>query len=145
MKTLRQILFLSLLSFLSMHYAIGGEGVVIIVNSENSQSLTEQQVKNIYSDIVTHWDNGNRIEVLNLAVEEPARESFSKKIFGESARQLAAAEANRKITNTIKNPTKTKSIRLVAKLVSRNPDAIGYIPASMLKDLPNVRVVLQID
>ena len=145
MKTLKRLIILSLLSFLPMHYALGGESIVVIVNAENTQTLTEQQIKNIYSDIVTHWENGNKIDVFNLAVEEDARETFSQKIFGESSRQLAAAEANRKITNTIKNPTKTKGARLVAKLVSKNPNAIGYVPLSMAKDLANVRIVVQFD
>ena len=58
---------------------------------------------------------------------------------------MAAAELNRKITNTIKNPSRTKSARLVEKLVGKNPDAIGYIPASMAQGNPDIRVVLQID
>ena len=145
MKLLKRFIFLSLLTFLPMQFVFGGESVVVIVNKENTQSLTEQDIKNIYSDIVTHWDNGNKIDVYNLAVEDEAREIFSQKIFGESAQKQAAAEANRKITNTIKNPTKTKSARLIEKLVSKNPNAIGYIPASSLKDASKVRVVLQID
>ena len=145
MKLLKRIIFLSLLTFLPMQFVFGGENVVVIVNKGNTLSLTEQDIKNIYSDIVTHWDNGNKIDVYNLAVEDETREIFSQKIFGESAQKQAAAEANRKITNTIKNPTKTKSARLIEKLVSKNPNAIGYMPASSLKDASKVRIVLQID
>jgi ABC-type phosphate transport system substrate-binding protein len=135
----------SAISLVSIQNAVGGEGVAIIVNASNTQQLSEQEVKNIYADIVTQWDNGNKITVFNLYVDDEARETFSQKVFGESAHKQALAESNRKITNTIKNPSKTKSARLVAKLVAKDPNAIGYIPLSMARQATNVRIVLQID
>jgi len=135
----------SAISLVSIQNAVGGEGVAIIVNASNTQQLSEQEVKNIYADIVTQWDNGNKITVFNLYVDDEGRETFSQKVFGESAHKQALAESNRKITNTIKNPSKTKSARLVAKLVAKDPNAIGYIPLSMARQATNVRIVLQID
>ena len=146
MKKILNVTLLGLtLFFLPLQFAIGGESVAIIVNASNTQQLTAQQVKNIYADIVTQWDNGNNIAVLNLRVDKNAREVFSQKIFGESAQKLAQAESNRKITNTIRNPSKTKTARLVLKIVSTNPNAIGYIPLSMIKEASKVRILLQID
>ena len=142
---LQILLLLASLSLLFAASATAGEGIAIVVNKQNQQTLTERDVKNIYSDIVTEWDNGKRIKVLNLPVDSDARETFSQRLFGESAQRMAAAESNRKITNTIKNPSSTKSDRLVVKLVSRNPDAIGYIPLELLDETDNVRVVLRID
>lgn len=146
MKKLLTILFCTaFVSLVAINSVSAGESVVVIVNAENSQQLTEQQIKNIYADIVTQWDNGNKITVYNLYADDEARETFSQKVFGESADKQVLAESNRKITNTIKNPSKTKSARLVMKMVSRNPNAIGYVPKSMVKDTTNVRIVLQID
>lgn len=146
MKRLLNILLCSVfVSLVAINSVVAGESIVVIVNAENSQQLTEQQIKNIYADIVTQWDNGNKITVYNLYADEEARETFSQKVFGESAHKQVLAESNRKITNTIKNPSKTKSARLVLKMVSRNPNAIGYVPKSMVKDTTNVRIVLQID
>ena len=146
MKTiLTTALLWSVLSLVAIQNAIGGESVAVIVNASNTQQLSEQQVKNIYADIVTQWDSGDKIAVYNLHVDDDTRENFSQKIFGESARKLAQAESNRKITNTIKNPSRTKSARLVTKLVAKNPNAIGYVPLSMAKQATNVRIVLQID
>lgn len=144
-KILSIILLCSALSLLSLNSSLAGESVVVIVNAANTQELSEQQVKNIYADIVTEWNNGKKITVYNLRVDHEAREAFSQQVFGDSAQKLAAAELNRKITNTIKNPSKTKSARLVTKLVGKNPNAIGYIPASMAQGNPDIRVVLQID
>ncbi|WP_455223272.1 substrate-binding domain-containing protein [Kaarinaea lacus] len=142
---LTTLLVLVSLGLFSMQSALGGEPVVVIVNKSNQQSLTQQDIKNIYNDIVFHWNNGERIAVYNLPVDAEEREAFSKKMFGETAQRMAAEESNRKITNTIKNPSKTKRARLVAQLVAKNPHAIGYIPLSMLDKSDEVRVVLQID
>jgi len=144
-KILISLLVWSAMSLLLLGNAHAGESVVVIVNTANTQQLDEQQIKHIYADIVTHWENGEKISVFNLHADDQAREQFSQKIFGESAQKLVLAENNRKITNTIKNPSKTKNARLVAKLVSKNPSAIGYIPLSMAREMPNVRIVLQID
>lgn len=144
-KILSLFLLWSALALITFEGALAGESVAVIVNAANNQQLSEQQIKNIYADIVTQWENGNKITVYNLYADDEAREAFSQKIFGESAQKQVLAESNRKITNTIKNPSKTKSARLVAKLVSKNPNAIGYIPVSMVKDASSVRIVLQID
>lgn len=144
-KILSTFLFWSALSLVAIEMAIAEESVVVIVNAENSQQLSAQQIKNIYGDIVTQWDNGNKITVYNLYPDDESREAFSQKIFGESAHKQVLAESNRKITNTIKNPSKTKSARLVMKMVARNPNAIGYVPKSMIENAANIRIVLQID
>jgi ABC-type phosphate transport system substrate-binding protein len=142
---LTTFLLLLSLGLFSMQNTIAGEPVVVIVNKANQQSLTQQDIKNIYSDIVFQWQNGERITVYNLPVDAEERETFSRNLFGESAQRMAAEESNRKITNTIKNPSKTKRARLVAQLVAKNPQAIGYIPLSMLDKSADVRVVLQLD
>lgn len=142
---LKTVLLCAALSLVLAQNAVGGESIAVIVNSTNTQEISEQHVKNIYADIVTQWDNGEHIAVYNLHVDEASRETFSQKIFGESAQKLAQAESNRKITNTIRNPSKTKSARLVLKLVAKNPNAIGYVPLSMASKAANVRIVLQID
>lgn len=142
---LTTFLLLLSLGLFSMQNTVAGEPVVVIVNKANQQSLTQQDIKNIYSDIVFQWQNGERITVYNLPVDAEEREIFSRKLFGESAQRMAAEESNRKITNTIKNPSKTKRARLVAQLVAKHPQAIGYIPLSMLDKSADVRVVLQLD
>jgi len=142
---LTTFLLLLSLGLFSMQNTVAGEPVVVIVNEANQQSLTQQDIKNIYSDIVFQWQNGERITVYNLPVDAEERETFSRKLFGESAQRMAAEESNRKITNTIKNPSKTKRARLVAQLVAKNPHAIGYIPLSMLDKSADIRVVLQFD
>ena len=119
--------------------------IVIIVNSANQQDLTEQDVKNIYSDIVTNWKSGKRISLYNLPAKDEAREKFSRVIFGESAREILQQEHNRKITNSEKNPSRTKRASLLSAIVAKDVNAIAYLPKDMLKSDKDIRVVLEID
>lgn len=124
--------------------AFAAEPIVVIVNSANEQALTEQDIKNIYSDIVTHWENGKRIHLYNLPAKDDARDTFSRTVFGQSTREIMQEESNRKITNTIKNPSITKRASLITAIVARDKDAIGYLPKNQLRSDSNVRIVLEL-
>ena len=73
---LTTFLLLLSLGLFSMQNTVAGEPVVVIVNEANQQSLTQQDIKNIYSDIVFQWQNGERITVYNLPVDAEERETF---------------------------------------------------------------------
>jgi len=143
MKKLTQlaVLILCIVPFISLK---ADETIVVIVNSDNDQALTEQDVKNVYSDRIITWDDGNLINVYNLPVTATARKVFAREVLGLSAREHATAENNRKITNTIKNPSKTKRERLVITVVSRDKHAIGYVTKTALKEVGRVRVLFEL-
>jgi ABC-type phosphate transport system substrate-binding protein len=124
---------------------VANESIAIIVNSQNNQSLSQQDIKNIYDDIVTHWENGELITVLNLPAGSGNRELFSSKLFDSASWQMIAAESNRSINNTIRNPSMTRRERWVAKVVSENPNAIGYVPVSLVSKFENVRIIMQLE
>jgi ABC-type phosphate transport system substrate-binding protein len=119
--------------------------IVVIVNSANQQELSKQDIKNMYSDIVTHWKNGKRIHLYNLPAADEARDTFSQAVFGQTTREILQEEHNRKITNSIKNPSRTKRASLVSAVVRRDKDAIGYLPKEMLKNDKNIRIVFELD
>ena len=58
-----------------------------------------------------------------------------------SGQASATAESQRRVTNNLKNPSKTKRERLVASIVARKRNAIGYVPAYLVEGKKNVRVV----
>ena len=121
------------------------EPVAVIVNSANTQALNKDDVKNIYSDQVITWADGAKIAVYNLPIAASARETFSEKILGMSAELAAAAESNRLITNTQRNPQKLKRERLVLSIVSKNPHAIGYVPKSAAANTEGIRVLFVLE
>jgi len=121
------------------------EPVVVIVNSANTQSLSASDVKNIYTDRSIAWDSGDRIKVYNLPAEEAAAEVFAAKVLGTSARSAAAAEANRIVNNTSRNPQLTKREVLVASIVSKKPNAIGYVPRGIISGKNGIRILLTLE
>lgn len=125
---------------LTSSYAYASD-VAVIVNSSNPEALSIEQIKNIYSDRVTTWRSGKKIELYNLPESENAREIFAQKVLGVSSQAAVAAEARRRTNNTLKNPSRTKRERLVVSIVSRKKNAIGYVPEYLVKDKKKVRIV----
>ena len=140
MKFYRNILLITI-SLLFAPFAIA-ESVVVIVNEGNTQSLSADDIKGIYSDNVIQWADGKAIKVYDLPVKKEAREKFSQRIMGTSARAVAKEWANRKITNTAKNPPKTKKERLVIASVKKKANAIGYVSESAIKGKSGIKVIM---
>lgn len=125
---------------LSSGYASATD-VAVIVHSSNSEKLSIEKIKNIYSDRITSWRSGKKIELYNLPESQEAREVFANKILGVSSQAAVAAESRLRTNNTLKNPSRTKRERLVVSIVSRKQNAIGYVPEYLVKDKKNIRVV----
>lgn len=141
MKTfVKALLLLSAVTATTGSFA--ADEIAVIVNRANTQQLTMEQVKNIYSDNINAWQSGARIRVLNAPVNSYIREIFSKKVLGLSAHQAAATEANKKITNSLKNPSETKRERLVASIVSKKTNAIGYVSKEMAESKSGVKIIM---
>ena len=136
-------LFLGALLFSSNVYA--GDKVAVIVNSANTQELSISDVKNIYSDIVTTWESGESIAVYNLPLKSVDRGIFSREVLRMTSFSAETEINNLKITNRLKNPAKTKRDKLVLSVVSRNPDAIGYVSASLVENKTGIRVLFEFE
>lgn len=121
------------------------EPVAVIVNSANTQVVSQSDVKSIYSDKTIAWANGATISVHILPSSEPAAEVFAKKVLGMSAQDAASAEANRGVTNTSRNPQKSKRAALVSSIVAKSPEAIGYVPASEVEGKTGLRVLFTVE
>ena len=143
MKLFAKTLFI--LSALALSASLYAEPVVVIVNEANGQSLSADDIKGIYNDNVTQWSNGAGIKSFDLPTKNESREVFSQKILGTSAKDAAREWANRKITNTAKNPPKTKKEKLVVLSVSKNKDAIGYVSKSAADGKSGIKVIMTIE
>lgn len=144
MKKYQHIIIFSVLLLMAATLQ-AGERLAVIVNSENTQIISLEDVHNIYMDKVIAWKNGEKISVYNLPVSSTVRANFSWKTLGMSSRDAAAAESNRSMTNTRRNPQRTKRERLLAFIVSRNPNAIGYMKAASAKARSGVRILFILD
>ena len=125
--------------------AIAAEKIAVIVNAKNTQTLLAADVKNIYKDNVITWSSGAPISVYDLPVKSEFRETFSQRVLGTSARDAATEWANKKITNSAKNPPTTKPDAVVISNVASEPGAIGYVSADAVAGKEGIRVVLTIE
>lgn len=143
MKFVKQILFI--LVAISLSQYSWAEKVVVIVNEANGQSLSVNDIKGIYTDNVIQWSDGSEISSYDLPVKNGSREVFSQNILGTSATDVAKSWANRKITNTAKNPPKTKKEKLVVLSVAKKKNAIGYVSESAVAGKSGIKVVMTLD
>ncbi len=123
------------------------ETMAVVVNKNNPiASLSMAQIKRIYQDGMVRWPGGEKIEVYDLPVDNPGRSLFSKRVIGKAADMVASEWANKKITNTAKNPPRiVKSKVLMLYKVSKSKSAIGYLPLAMAKGKAMVKVMATID
>jgi len=142
---MKKLTTLSLLVLaLATQVAVAGP-VAVIVNSANTQNASKSDVKSIYGDKTIAWADGSKIVVYNLPPEDAAAEVFAQKILGSSARDAASEEANRVITNTSRNPQQTKREALVSSIVSKTPNAIGYVQKESIEGKSGIRVLFTLD
>ncbi len=121
------------------------ETIAIIVNRDNPvESVTEQDLKKFYSDISVKWSTGERVKIYDLPINNEARKIFSAKILQRSPEDVTMEWANKRITNTAKNPPNTlKSQVLMQSKVASEKGGLGYMFADKVNH-KKVKVVLTI-
>ncbi|MCI0505382.1 MAG: hypothetical protein L0Z73_04665 [Gammaproteobacteria bacterium] len=116
--------------------------IAVIVHLENNQVLTKNEIQAIYQDRVTQWRDGSGITLYNLPLGDRHREKFSRRILDMSALEADAAESKRRENNMLVNPVQIKAKNIVVSYVERDPNAIAYVPLSMIREKSNVKVVM---
>ena len=119
--------------------------LAIIVNRDNTQNINQQQLRDIYLDRVSSWQNGEEITVYNLPLSSAGRELFSRQVLNMSALDAATLASNRRMTNQQSNHMQTHRQNLVAHFVAKNPMAIGYVPLHVARQKHDVRILFTIE
>ncbi|MEK6531926.1 MAG: hypothetical protein AABZ23_05485 [Deltaproteobacteria bacterium] len=136
-------LVLSAFAFASV---AGAESIAFIVNAGNpASSMSPAELKRLYENDTVKWPDGKNIVLYDLPVKNDARKKVSTAVLGKEAEEVARDWANKKITNTAKNPPVVVSSGvLVQSRVAEDPGAIGYMPKG---DVTNakVRIIAVID
>lgn len=116
-------------SLFSTARAKAEEAVVVIVNAGNPmKSLSLEAVRKYYENDIINWSNGKKIVLYDLRTKDEARQRFSEAVLGKDPQKVAMEWANKKITNTAKNPPRTvRSAILMQERVAKDPNAIGYM------------------
>ncbi|MBI5327357.1 MAG: hypothetical protein HZB80_03550 [Deltaproteobacteria bacterium] len=146
---MRKILMIVLgiwLLFNPMKAVCSAEQIAVIVNKANQVSkMSSDEVKKLYTNDVLTWSDGKNVNLYDLSTGDPARKDFSNKVLGKDAEKVAEEWANKKITNSAKNPPITvKSSILVLDRVGKDVSAIGYLLKKDVKG-ENVKIIATID
>jgi ABC-type phosphate transport system substrate-binding protein len=139
MKIIKAKLFAAVISLAQLSFAYA-EGVVVIVNKENSNSIDKNLIVKIYTGDSKNWPGGGGITPYDLPEDSPQRASFSSGVMGKSVSNMKALWAQNIFSGKAAPPKAVTSDDEVKKAVSSNKSAIGYINASSADG--SVKVVL---
>lgn len=113
-----------LLLFFTPLQAAENQAIVLIVNVSNDiKQLNKKELALIYNGKKEMWPDGQKIVVINRKIDSGIREQFYKKVFN-------AKPTKKFFVSGSPVPFKTmvlKSDKATRLLVSRIPNAIGYI------------------
>jgi hypothetical protein len=115
--------------------------IAVIVHQQNAQELTISEIRAMYMDRITQWQDGSKIMLYNLPLGDRHREKFSKNILNMTALEADEAESQRREHNAAINSVRVKAKNIVVSYVERDPSAIAYVPLSMVREKSNVKVI----
>ena len=115
--------------------------IAVIVHQQNDQLLTIDEIRAMYMDRITQWQDGSKIMLYNLPLGDRHREKFSKNILNMTALEADEAESQRREHNAAINAVRVKAKNIVVSYVERDPNAIAYVPLSMVREKSNVKVI----
>jgi len=118
------------------------EKIAIIVNASNKQGITKAELKKIYMRHVSHWRDGSKIMPFNLPLGDKWREKFSQRVLNMSALEADLAESNRMSDGRAPMSGQVKAKNIIVSYIERNPNAIAYVPLSVIKKNSQVRVLM---
>ena len=114
--------------------------VAVIVHANNQQSLTDTDIKNLFTGKLKSFPDGNPAIILSLPEGDPNQSLFNQKVLGRSDAQVKAFWSKLMFTGK-GTPPKEVAAEEMIKLVSENPSTIGIIDSTMVSD--KVRVLIK--
>jgi ABC-type phosphate transport system substrate-binding protein len=139
----RLIIIAFTLSVLAPSSIAGQEArMAVIVHPERHAKLSIEEIAQIYLRRKRFWDDGTAIVPLNLPLQAPLREKFSRIVLRQTESRLADYW-NRQYFYGVLPPATLASTEAVRRYVASDPNAIGYVPVSEVDG--SVRVVLHLE
>jgi ABC-type phosphate transport system substrate-binding protein len=118
------------------------ESVAVIVNPARRVELSIDDLAQIYLRRKRFWNDGAPMVPLNLLSAHPFRERFSRQVLRRSDARLAEYW-NREYFYGILPPATLASTEAMRRYVASDPNAIGYVPSSLVDD--SVRVLFRLE
>ena len=106
-------------------------GFKVIVNASNAEAvLSIQQLSQLFLKRDTRWGTGARVVPVDLPVNSPVRQEFSRAIHGRSAAAVDSFWSKQIFSGAALPPVTLPSEAAVIAYVRENPGAIGYVSAT---------------
>ena len=114
--------------------------MVAVVSAKSPvTSLNASQVADIFLGKTSRFPDGSQAVPIDQVEDSPARERFYAAFTGKSPAQVKAHWSKIIFTGRGQPPRQVSNSAEARKLVAANPNAIGYIDASLVDD--SVRVL----
>lgn len=115
--------------------AVSAQSYKIIVNEANATaSITKQDASNIFLKKKSKWDDGTKIEPIDLAASSATRAAFSEDIHGRGVGAIRSHWQQAAFSGAGTAPLERGNDADVVAFVKSNPGAVGYISAEATAD-----------
>ncbi|MCG7994590.1 MAG: hypothetical protein JAZ19_04870 [Candidatus Thiodiazotropha taylori] len=114
--------------------ALASEIVVIVNRANSTDSMTRQQVLDLYMGRKHEYPNGGSALTIDQSPDSEIRASFYRELVNKSIAQVNAYWARLLFTGRASPPRTMADNQSVVKIVRDNRDAIGYVESSSLDD-----------
>ncbi len=122
--------FFGVLSFQSSVQADDDIVLIVIVHKDNAidtEKLQLSDVQDVFLKEEVEWDDGGSIRVLQLDSNTDEYNLFRKQVFDMTEKELVKHWADKKANEGVSEPLSKPDSAGVFRVISRKPDAIGYI------------------
>ena len=116
--------------------------IAVIVHPERRADLSIDDVAQIYLRRKRFWSDGSPVVPLNLSSTDPLRKRFSRVVLRQDAQRLAEYW-NRQYFYGVFPPATLASAEAMRRYVAADPNAIGYVPSSLVDD--SVRILFRLE
>ncbi|WP_148864528.1 substrate-binding domain-containing protein [Marinobacter fonticola] len=133
--------FSVLLVALMLGVSVAQAEVVVVGNPAGPDSITLDQVRDIYLNRSKALPNGQRAVPYELAEGNATRETFHEAVTGRSGAQLKAFWSQQVFTGKGQPPQEIGTEAAMKSSVASTPGSIGYIDSAQVDD--SVKVILK--
>ena len=132
---MKRVFALAALTFLLWTGAAEGAQFKVIANrAVKSDSLTRQQVSDLFLKKTTKWADGTAVAAVDLPDSSAVREAFSKEIHGRPASAVKSYWNKQIFSGRDLPPLEKKTDAEVVAYVRTTAGAIGYVAESAVTD-----------
>ena len=126
---MKNLISLIVLTSSMMLPALSFAEVEVIVHPSNAAALDKDSIQRIYLGKTRAFPGGGEAVAISLKEGTGPEGEFTKNVLGKSAKQLKAYWAKMVFTGKGTPPRQIDSADEMVKLISANPNLIGFVPA----------------